>query len=190
MGSLAMDGALCSPSRWLSAQAPRRSAGKKIYGGFMPRAGATHSTFTAFAGTLAPSKHPPVSMVPRSFRIIVVVAWLSAGLPLHAAEPSGNVALTSDYVFRGVSQTDAAAAWQGGVRIDGASGVYGSVWASRVRFASAPGASAEIDYAAGVQHALGEDWVGDFNATWFSYAGASSLDYLEWIATATWRGRR
>ena len=36
---------------------------------------------------------------------------------------------------------------------------------------------------------LGDDWNGDINATWFTYAGATELNYLESIATATLRDR-
>ena len=129
--------------------------------------------------------------MPRRIPRFVPPALLAvACLPLHAAEPSGTVALTSDYVFRGISQSDGTAAWQAGARVDGNGGVYGSVWASRVDFPGAPDATAEIDYVVGIQRALGDDWTGDLNATWFTYAGASGLDYLEWIATATWRERR
>jgi len=113
-----------------------------------------------------------------------------ASLPLHAADASGNVALTSDYVFRGISQSNEQAALQAGTRVDTNAGLYGSVCASRIDFASAPAASAEIDYVIGARRKLGEDWVGDINATRFTYAGASELNYLEWIATATWRDRR
>lgn len=124
------------------------------------------------------------------FQSPLAAALLALGLPLHAAGFSGNATLTSDYVFRGISQSDESAAWQAGARADGHSGLYGSVWGSRVAFASAPTADAEIDYVAGVRRKLSEDWSGDLNATWFTYARASELNYLEWIATATWRERR
>lgn len=120
-------------------------------------------------------------------------AWLAlacaASFPSQAHELSGTVAATTDYVFRGISQTQGELAWQGSLRVDAAGGFYGSVWASRVDFASAPAARAEIDYVAGWRHALGDDWAGDINVTWFTYAGARELDYVELIATATWRER-
>lgn len=126
----------------------------------------------------------------RDFRPALPAVLLALGLPLQAAEFSGNAALTSDYVFRGISQSNERPAWQLGARIDAASGVYGSAWASRVEYSSAPSAEAEIDYVVGIRRPLGEHWTGDLNATWFTYAGASELNYLEWIATATWRERR
>lgn len=120
----------------------------------------------------------------------LAAALLALALPLQPAGFSGNATWTSDYVFRGISQSDESAAWQAGARVDGHSGLYGSVWGSRVAFASAPTANAEIDYVVGVRRQLSEDWSGDLNATWFTYTGASELNYLEWIATATWRERR
>ena len=48
------------------------------------------------------------------------------------AEISGNVALTSDYVFRGVSQTDNQMAVQGGFDYAHESGLYVGTWASNV----------------------------------------------------------
>lgn len=126
----------------------------------------------------------------RPLRLVVPAALLLACLPLHAADTSGTIALASDYVFRGVSQSNEDPALQAGARVDTEAGLYAAVWASRIDFAGAPAASAEIDYVIGVHRKLGEDWVGDINATGFTYAGASELNYLEWIATATWRDRR
>jgi uncharacterized protein (TIGR02001 family) len=48
---------------------------------------------------------------------------------------SGNVALTSDYVFRGVSQTDNQMAIQGGLDYEHPSGLYVGTWASNVNSA-------------------------------------------------------
>lgn len=126
----------------------------------------------------------------RPLRLVVPAALLLACLPLHAADTSGTIALTSDYVFRGISQSNEDAALQAGARVDTDAGLYAAVWVSRIDFAGAPAASAEIDYVIGVRRRLDEDWVGDINATGFTYAGASELNYLEWIATATWRDRR
>lgn len=45
---------------------------------------------------------------------------------------TGNVSLTSDYLFRGISQTGGDAAIQGGLDYSHASGVYLGTWASNV----------------------------------------------------------
>lgn len=126
----------------------------------------------------------------RVLRPVLLALLLSVGLPVPAAEFSSNAAVTSDYVFRGISQSSGRVAWQLGGRVDLASGIYGSVWTSRVEFASAPAANAEIDYVFGIRRELGDGWTGDFNATKFTYGRAPQLNYLEWNATATWRERR
>ena len=51
-----------------------------------------------------------------------------------SAEFSGNVALTTDYVWRGVSQTDEGPAVQGGFDYEHESGFSAGVWGSNVDF--------------------------------------------------------
>lgn len=115
---------------------------------------------------------------------------LTAAQPLHAAEVSGTAAVTSDYVFRGVSQSQGDPALQASLRIDAGNGFYGYAWASTIDFPSAPAATAEVDFVMGWQRKLGANWVGDVNATWFTYPSDSAdLDYLEMIVTATYRDR-
>lgn len=125
-----------------------------------------------------------------ALRAALPALLLTAGLPVQASDFGGNATVTSDYVFRGVSQSGERAALQLGGRIDLASGVYGSVWASRVEFPTAPAASAEIDYVLGIRREFGDGWTGDLNATRFTYVRAPQLNYLEWNVTATWRERR
>lgn len=57
---------------------------------------------------------------------------------------TGNVAITSDYRFRGVSQTSNSPAIQGGLNFNHESGAYVSVWGSSVDRIGY-GASAEMD---------------------------------------------
>src|SRR5262245_47643526 len=79
-------------------------------------------------------------------------------LPAKADGPSlsANIALTSDYIFRGISQTSANPAVQGG--FDATWGIFwAGIWASNVDFGgSGVGpfghdiANLEIDYYAGI----------------------------------------
>lgn len=75
-----------------------------------------------------------------------------------AVEVSGNVALTSDYMWRGLSQTDASPAIQGGFDASFDSGFYAGIWGSNVDFKDDVGNSTnesmEIDTYAG--------WAGEF----------------------------
>ena len=56
---------------------------------------------------------------------------------------SGNVALTTDYVFRGFTQSDADPAIQGGLDLTHAGGFFAGVWASNVE--SDPAAPVNYD---------------------------------------------
>lgn len=89
---------------------------------------------------------------------------------------SGNVALATDYVFRGISQTDSAPAVSGG--FDYASGVfYAGAWGSNVAF----GSSMELDVYAGVTPTTGPiAW--NLGVLGYFYPGAddtADLDYFE-----------
>jgi uncharacterized protein (TIGR02001 family) len=104
------------------------------------------------------------------------------------AEFSGNVALTSDYLFRGISQTDENPAIQGGIDYSHDSGFYAGLWGSNVDFGEDTGdglgsrASLELDLYAGFSRnppgALG--W--DVGVIRYGYPGAGSrrnYDYTE-----------
>ncbi len=58
---------------------------------------------------------------------------------------TGNIAYTSDYVFRGVSQTNSSWAVQGGIDYAAPAGVYAGTWASNVSF----GGGIEMDFYGG-----------------------------------------
>ena len=62
--------------------------------------------------------------------MVSVPAVVVAGDSPHTL--SGNVTLTSDYIFRGISQTGGDAAIQGGLDYSHASGIYLGTWASNV----------------------------------------------------------
>ncbi|HVJ61363.1 MAG TPA: TorF family putative porin [Tahibacter sp.] len=64
-----------------------------------------------------------------------------AGTAAHADDApastvTGTLALTSDYLFRGISQTDQDPALQGGVEYAHASGLYAGAWGSNVSWLS------------------------------------------------------
>ena len=83
---------------------------------------------------------------------IAMAATTVAAPALAEGEWSGNVAITSDYVFRGISQTDGAPTVSGG--FDWASdSFYVGTWASGVDFGD--GTSTEIDVYAGFTPTVG-----------------------------------
>ncbi len=79
------------------------------------------------------------SLVLASSMLLVAVPGISSAENTF----SGNVALTTDYVWRGISQTDEDPAIQGGFDWEHSSGFSAGVWASNVDFDS--DASMELD---------------------------------------------
>ena len=84
------------------------------------------------------------------------VAWAQDASPITI---TGNIALTSDYMFRGISQTSGGAAVQGG--FDATYDMfYVGTWASNLDFESstipfAPNAPMELDFYGGFRPTLG-----------------------------------
>jgi uncharacterized protein (TIGR02001 family) len=63
---------------------------------------------------------------------LLLALMMVAGISVAQAEVTGNLGLTSDYRFRGVSQTQNAPAVQGGIDYTHASGLYIGNWNSSV----------------------------------------------------------
>ena len=108
--------------------------------------------------------------------------------PTHKLALSANVALTTDYVFRGFSQTSENPAIQGG--FDATYNiVYAGVWASNLDFGGGPFgqdiANIEIDYYGGIKPKWGK-LTFDIGGIYYNYPGAcestcglGELDYVE-----------
>tara|TARA_R110002126_G_scaffold16527_2_gene65959 strand:- start:1248 stop:1928 length:681 start_codon:yes stop_codon:yes gene_type:complete len=85
----------------------------------------------------------------------------------QAVELSGDITFTSDYAFRGISQTDEAPAIQGGLTLSDESGFYVSVWGSSVDFGGQ--GTLEFDVMLG--------WSGDLNEQWSADVGVMRYGY-------------
>lgn len=85
----------------------------------------------------------------------------------HAVELSGDLTFTSDYAFRGISQTDEAPAIQGGLTLSDESGFYVSVWGSSVDFGGE--GTLEFDVMLGWSGALNEEWSVDVGVMRYGY---------------------
>lgn len=103
---------------------------------------------------------------------------------------TAGVTLTSDYRFRGVSQSDRDAAIQGWVQYDHASGFFANVWASNIDFndSTTYDSSIEVDLTVGYNHSFSEQLSGGIKAVYYWYADADTppaapdYDYFEVIA--------
>jgi len=85
---------------------------------------------------------------------------------------SGNVALVSDYRFRGISQTDGGPALQGGLDVDFANGFYLGTWGSNVDFAN----SLELDYYGGYRGHISESLSFDVGTIYYDYPSTPDED--------------
>ncbi|MDP1616638.1 TorF family putative porin [Phenylobacterium sp.] len=98
---------------------------------------------------------------------------------------SFNVGVASDYVFRGVSQTDEGPQVFGGVDLAIGEMGYAGVWASNVDFGD--DTAAEVDFYAGITPTLGPVSA-DFAAIYYAYVDApsgSDYNYWEFAASGT-----
>lgn len=124
------------------------------------------------------------------------VLAMSTIAPLAQAEESawgpfsGGVTLTSDYRFRGYSQSDRDAAAQGWLQYDHTSGFFANVWASTIDFNDEADAdsSIEVDLTAGYNFKIGPSTDGTVKVVYYWYAdadiptGDDEYDYWEFIA--------
>jgi uncharacterized protein (TIGR02001 family) len=103
---------------------------------------------------------------------------------------SWNLALTSDYVFRGISQNDRKPAVQGGLDYAfGDSGFYVGAWGSNVDFGQGT-PDIELDTYVGWNADVSDSLNLDIMLTRYNYYGASDdfgdIDYNELIGALTW----
>ena len=67
----------------------------------------------------------------------------------QAASIEGNVGLATDYIWRGMTQSDGESSFSGGIDISTDSGFYAGTWVGDVRDTAGAGASYELDVYAG-----------------------------------------
>ncbi len=100
-------------------------------------------------------------------------------------EFSASVALTSNYTFRGITQTDDEPAIQGSfdysASLTDEVGFYAGVWGSNVDFNDGDEATIEIDFYSGLTYQLGPVGL-DLGVLYYWYPGAAdalNYDYFE-----------
>lgn len=89
-------------------------------------------------------------------------------------DPTYNVDVTSDYIFRGITQTWGGPAIQGGVDYTFPDGRFAiGAWASSLSEKSFPGAAGELDLYASYGASFAEDWSWKVGAIAYLYPGGS-----------------
>lgn len=116
-----------------------------------------------------------------------VAATLMPGVGSAADSPhtlTGNVGLYSQYIFRGLTQTNREPALQGGFDYSHANGFYAGTWGSNISWlrdgttaggAGAPayksGGSLELDFYGGYKWGFAPDWTLDVGTLYYWYPG-------------------
>ncbi len=121
-----------------------------------------------------------MASVKESLTVAATAALMAWSLPAAGQEESslsGNLALTSDYVFRGYTQTSEDLAVQGGVDWEGSGGWYLGVWGSDLDFGPGDSASVEVDLYGGYSWQV-NDVSYDLGLVYYAYPGVDSqTDY-------------
>lgn len=96
---------------------------------------------------------------------------------------SGNVTVTSDYAFRGISQTLEEPSIQGGIDLEHPSGLYLGTWGSGLNFGEEanPRAQVELDVYGGFGFSAGGLMDLDLGVIYYGYPGSENrgYDFLE-----------
>lgn len=120
-------------------------------------------------------------------KVLLVTAMVA---PFQAqAEVVGNVALTTDYVWRGITQNLEDPAIQGGFDYAAENGFYAGVWGSNVDFQGPE--SLELDVYAGwskeFESGIGVD-IGFIEYTYHGDENASDANFTEYYAGLSYAG--
>lgn len=121
------------------------------------------------------------------------IALLAASAAAAAADVGGYLAVTSDYVFRGVSYSDGHAAVQGGLDAASDSGLYAGLWLSSLDIET-PFTARDTEFVlyAGYAMDVATDWSVGVSIVRYGYPGARgpvNYDYEEFSASVNYRDR-
>lgn len=154
------------------------------------------------ARTASLSIHPGRSSVQKTVPFVSLAAALALpGLAAAQAQTqsphtlTGNLGFFSQYIFRGLTQTDTKPAVQGGFDYSHVSGFYLGTWASNISWLSDFGAytssSMEWDFYGGYKKSVG-DFGYDVGVLQYYYPGtvapgANKADTLEGYGALSWK---
>ncbi len=139
--------------------------------------------------------HLEVSSGARFGSVILGLMALGAGAALQAQTDQrasfgsfgGSVTIASDYMFRGISNSNEEPQIQGDINWSHNSGFYAGVWATNTDFGG-PGNSMELDPYIGFANSIGDTGLSYDVGYWiYTYPGSESdFDYSELYAIGTW----
>lgn len=126
-----------------------------------------------------------------NFKLSTLVAasllTCASGLTMAAESDvsfSGTAAMTTDYRYRGISQTENDPAVQVGFALAHASGVYGGVWGSNVGFANSLELDPYLGYSTELSSLASKPTL-DVGVWYYGYPSSSDLNWAEYYARLT-----
>ena len=110
----------------------------------------------------------------KAIKTAIFAATLMSSASVMAAEVSGNVALSSDYFFRGIDQSGGEAL-SGGFDVAFESGFYVGTWASSIDFSG----GLELDYYAGYGGSISDSVSYDVGYLYYGYPQGPTTEEFE-----------
>ncbi len=133
--------------------------------------------------------------VSRGYKSLAAAPFLLAmAADLPAADLNGYAVLTTDYVFRGVTQSKGSGAVQLGLELSFDNGLYLGAWGSTVDIDNGPAQhrDTETDYYLGYAWEASPRWTLGANVVAYKYPGADTTfdyDYVEYSLSANYNDR-
>ena len=127
-------------------------------------------------------------------RFSLLGALLCVTAPVAAAEVSAYATATTDFVWRGVTQSDGDPALQLGADLSIATGIYLGFWGSTIDISNGPTRQrdTQVNYYIGYVAPSARDWSFGGHIVAYTFPGAESdidYDYLEIALTANYDDR-
>ncbi|MGH8209492.1 MAG: TorF family putative porin, partial [Steroidobacteraceae bacterium] len=123
-------------------------------------------------------------------------AWIALSplspQPAHAVSFGGDVAVTSDYIYRGYSETNDRGALQLDLHVSTLSGTFIGVWTSTLDRKFSPYAAYDVEEYIGQRFDLSSAWNTSVTVTNYSYLGGDqyySSDYQQIAASVSYLDR-
>jgi hypothetical protein len=120
-----------------------------------------------------------------SVAVAALLGSCGAGASI-AGELAANAAVTNNYIWRGLTQTENAAAAQGGIDYTADNGFYAGTWVSNVSYVPADPFSYEHDVYLGFRG--GETVTWDVGYLYYNYDSAANYDFSEAYVALGWQG--
>lgn len=109
------------------------------------------------------------------------IIWLCVGGSAHARELHGYLSFVTDYVFRGVSQSNEKPTLQAGLDYAHPGGFFSGVFVARTEYPARPFGSnqgqVEIDAYLGYRRETSPDWSWDVAMVRYEFADSTDFDY-------------